>query len=208
VEQHHGWAHRQLVTDDSVYALDASTGSLVWRFQTIATLSDQDVGAGPTISPPGVNGLADGAVYVDGKNTVEYALDLLTGSEIWTFNMQADSKLKANSVSTAAIVGSRVYVGYASGVYALDAVTGSRIWRTTDIDPATKNVLTSPAVSGAAGDQVLFVGDLSGGANGYRLSDGLVLWHFLSGGPIYASVAVGNSEVFVGSTDGNLYAFG
>ena len=52
--------------DDSVYALDASTGTEVWRYQTYAGLQN-DVGAGPTIAPPGTHGLTDGAVYINGK---------------------------------------------------------------------------------------------------------------------------------------------
>ena len=58
--------------DQSVYALNAVDGSLLWRFQTLVNGPDEDVGAGPTIGPPGSNGFADGAVYVDGKDAVEY----------------------------------------------------------------------------------------------------------------------------------------
>ena len=42
--------------DDSVYALDARSGSEIWRYQTFVA-ADTDVGATPTISAPGVNGL-------------------------------------------------------------------------------------------------------------------------------------------------------
>jgi outer membrane protein assembly factor BamB len=68
--------------DESVYALDARDGSQVWRFQTIPG-RHLDVGAGPTISPPGVDGFGDGVVYIDGKDKYEFALDSLTGSQIW-----------------------------------------------------------------------------------------------------------------------------
>ena len=77
--------------DGSVYALDARTGKLVWRFQTKITGPDQDVGAAPTISRPGLNGFAHGVVYVDGKNNIEYALDLSTGTKIWDFSMKKSS---------------------------------------------------------------------------------------------------------------------
>ena len=68
--------------DDSVYGLNAVTGAEVWRFQT-AVGADSDVGAAPTISLPGVNGITDGAVYVMGKDQHEYALDLTTGGPGW-----------------------------------------------------------------------------------------------------------------------------
>src|SRR5262249_53327389 len=64
--------------DDSVVAVDARTGAQAWRFQA-ALGSEKDVGAGPTISAPGVNGFADGEVYVASKARELYALDLTTG---------------------------------------------------------------------------------------------------------------------------------
>ena len=39
--------------DDSVYALDARDGTVVWRFQTTILQADQDVGAAPTIERAG-----------------------------------------------------------------------------------------------------------------------------------------------------------
>ncbi len=96
--------------DSSVYALNATNGTLVWRYQT-ATKGDLDVGAGPTITAPGVNGFADGEVYIDGKNQVLYAFDLMTGAVTWSFRMSKPIKLYVNSVSTPAVVGNTVYVG-------------------------------------------------------------------------------------------------
>ncbi len=77
--------------DDSVYALNASTGALVWRYQT-STLEDSDVGAPPTISPPGRNGFAGGVVYVTGKDKVVYALDLTTGGLIWKYALASGTR--------------------------------------------------------------------------------------------------------------------
>lgn len=114
--------------DSSVYALDARTGSLVWRYNT-STTGDQDVGAGACITAPGVNGFTDGEVYIDGKTQVLYALDLMTGTVNWSFDMRAAIGVKvSNSVSTPACVGSRVYVGYGYGVWAFDAATGTEQW--------------------------------------------------------------------------------
>ena len=68
-----------------------SPAQLVWRFQTQKFAQDNDVGAGPTITPPGVNGFADGVVYVAGKDRIVYALNLRTGAEIWEFSIRDDS---------------------------------------------------------------------------------------------------------------------
>ena len=156
--------------DDSVYALDARNGKLVWRFQTKITAPDQDVGAAPTISRPGVNGFHHGVVYINGKDNIEYAIDLLTGKEIWEFNLQKSSGgAAATSQSAAALIGRRIAVPYGRYVFALDATTGAQAWRS---DPASGSYFSSPSVSGAPVDQVVVVGDDAGDERGYRASDG------------------------------------
>ena len=71
--------------DGEMYALDAVTGALVWRFQTAAVNNDSDVGAGIAVSAPGVNGFADGVAYTSGKDGITYAVDLTTGAPIWSY---------------------------------------------------------------------------------------------------------------------------
>ena len=74
----------------------------------------------PTISPPGGNGFADGVVYIDGKDGIEYALDLVTGKQIWSFRLGAGSA-NALAVSEAALAGNALAVGFAGSVFALNA---------------------------------------------------------------------------------------
>ena len=93
--------------DNAVYALDAATGVERWHFTT-TTKGDSDVGAGPTISPPGANGFADGVVYIDGKDQVEYALDLSTGASLWQFNLKKNAGSGAKAICTAALVGTNL----------------------------------------------------------------------------------------------------
>jgi outer membrane protein assembly factor BamB len=161
--------------DSSVYALDARTGSLVWRHNT-ATTRDLDVGAGPSITAPGVNGFPDGAVYIDGKTQVLYALDLMTGDTYWTFDLKAAIGVNvSNSVSTPAVVGTSVLVGYGYGVWAFNAATGAQEWYSGTSSPVGGVVLSSPAVAGASGDQVIYSNDCGGAITAYRLSDGKAL---------------------------------
>jgi outer membrane protein assembly factor BamB len=191
--------------DDSVYALNASTGTQVWRFQTIQNGGDQDVGAGPTISAPGLNGFADGVVYIDGKDKIEYALDLATGAQMWMFDMANDSGRATNSVSVAALTGNDLVVGYSRYLYDLNATTGAKTWRSA---ATAATILASPAISGAAGDQVAFIGDLKGVERGYRLSDGAVVFSTNVGGKIHSSAAIADNMLFVGSDNGTLNAWG
>ena len=184
--------------DDAVYALDAVTGALHWRFQTFVG-TDTDVGAPATVTLPKTNGLAGGAVYVSGKAGFVYAINLTTGASIWT-----SKRLPNPTQSSAAVAGRTVYVGFGNGVIALDAVTGAEVWRTA----AMAGVVSSPAISGAAGNQVLFCGDLAGIVHAFKLTDGSSLFSFTTGGLIFASPGVSTGQMFISSSDGFLYAFG
>jgi outer membrane protein assembly factor BamB len=189
--------------DDAVYALDARDGSLVWRFQTLKNFPDADVGAGPTISAPGVNGFSHGVVYIDGKDRIEYAIDLLTGAQLWQFDMQADSAHSTNSVSCAALVGNLVVVAYWKYVYAFNATTGALVWRSVG---GAGSTVGSVSVSGGSGDQVVLRGDLSGNEYAYRLSDGALLKTVkVAATRLDASTAVAAGMAFIAGEDGNLY---
>jgi outer membrane protein assembly factor BamB len=196
--------------DNAVYGLDALTGARIWRFQTQVFTADNDVGAGPTISAPGVNGFANGVAYVAGKDRIVYALNLKTGAEIWEFSIRGDSpKAGGATRSTAALVGNRVYVGYGKGVYALNATTGAKVWKTEEsAGITTMEVISSPAITGAAGARILFVGDMAGKVYAFDLQTGNDLWSYATGGFIYGSAAIAAGRVYIASSDSFLYAFG
>jgi outer membrane protein assembly factor BamB len=104
--------------DNAAYAFDALTGQVVWRFQPQFFFADGDVGAGPTISPPGVNGFADGVAYIIPKTGILYAVNLTTGAKLWEFSIRADAPVSNGPTrSTPALVDDRLYLGYGSGVY-------------------------------------------------------------------------------------------
>jgi hypothetical protein len=191
-----------------VYSLDAGTGALVWRFQTQQFELDEDVGAGPTVSAPGVNGLPDGAVYVGGKDNVFYALNLRTGAVLWQFSVRADAPLAGGALrSTAALSGRTLYVGYGAGVYALDAVTGARIWSTQDTGLTTAEVISSPALSGAAGQQVVMAADTNGVVYAFSAATGAKLWSYDAKSLIYSSPGFADGAVYIASSNGFLYSF-
>ena len=187
--------------DNAVYALNAATGARLWRFQTVQTGDDEDVGAGPTISAPGVNGFTDGVVYIDGKDGVEYALDLVNGHKIWSFTLGPGSA-SALAVSTAALAGNTLVTAYAGTMFALNATTGALIWQAT---PGGV-FLASPAVSGAAGDQALFAGNTNGHEYGLSLADGTVLFNATAASEIQGSTAVASGTLYFAS-GGTLFAY-
>ena len=187
--------------DNAVYALNAANGSSLWRFQTVQTGDDQDVGAGPTISAPGINGFADGVVYIDGKDGVEYALDLLTGQSIWSFTLGPGSA-SAIAVSTAALAGDTLVAAYSGSMFAINATTGTMIWHAA---PGGR-FEASPAVSGSAGDQALFAGNTNGHEYGLSLANGAVLFNATGAGGIQDSTAVADGTLYFAS-GGTLYAY-
>jgi outer membrane protein assembly factor BamB len=128
-------------TDDAVYSVNVSTGQMIWRHQT-STQPEQDVGGAAVISAPGVNGFADGAVYIEGKDGVVYALDLSTGAVLWSFTAGSPGL----TASSGALAGNTLVIGSINGVYGLNATTGAMLWHSL-----SGIVVASPAVSGPAG---------------------------------------------------------
>ncbi len=166
--------------DYNVYALDAKTGSLRWKYQT---------GNG-VWSSPAVSG---GVVYVGSRDKNVYALDAVTGALIW--------KYTTGDVvdSSPTVAGDVVYVGSHDGsVYALDAASGSLKWKYTIGYP----VGTSPAVSIG----LIYVGSYDGV---YALDaiNGAFRWKYKTDGLVVdSSPAISGSLVYVGSRDKNVYA--
>ena len=183
--------------DDSVYALNARTGALVWRYQT-STLADSDVGAPPTISPRGRNGFTDGVVYVTGKDKVVYALDLATGKLIWKHALATGTN---GDLAGAALVGDRIYAGSDTGVYALNATTGALVWHVL----AQATFFDSPAVTGPAGRQVLVAGSTAGSLYALSLATGATLWTQKPGNSgFWGSPAVSQGGFYIAGLDGVL----
>ena len=194
--------------DDEVYAINANTGVVAWQFQTFFKV-DSDVGAGVTITAPGVNGIADGAVYVAGKDNYLYGLDLTTGAQLWAFNALANDPTMPGALrSTPAVLGNTIYVGSGVGVLALNATTGAIVWRSQDAGAPMSQVLSSPAITGPTGSQVILVGDAAGIVHAITLATGAPLWTFNTGGVVYASPAISNGRIYISSASGFLYEFG
>src|SRR5215469_14162616 len=196
--------------DQSAYAVDAVTGKQVWRFMTAGT-GDDDVGSGITVSPPGANGFADGVAYVPGKDGLIYAVDLTTGTKIWQASLGTFGGTANESLSTAALDGINLVVGDAVGVTDFNAVTGVPIWTFQDpttsqiSPPGPSEVLSSPDISGPAGQEVVTFTDLSGAFRVLSLATGTQLYQQQTGSWISASPAVSNGDILFGSSDGFLY---
>lgn len=193
--------------DSGVYAIDAITGALVWRFATANPGGLADVGAGITVTAPGVNGFADGVAYVPSKDGLLYALDLTTGAQIWNYpyyQYNGGTAVVGNgSRSTAAIVGKQVVFGTSTGVFNVNAVTGSLIWQFPD----QAEILSSVAVIGPAGHRVVAFGDVYGRFDVLSFATGQLLYQYQTHNYIAGSTADTDGNLLVTSADGFLYDF-
>ena len=168
---------------------------------------DTDVGAGPTISPPGIQRLRarrrlhrrQGLQRVRPRPP-HRRKDLGVQPPSRT---PAASPPKTNR-STAAFTLGRVIVPYAGYLFSLNPTTGAQ----SGDPPTAGHYFSSPVVSGAPGDRVILIGDDANIEHAYRLDDGTPLFAYTTGGPIYSSTAVASGTVLFGSNDGYLYALG
>jgi outer membrane protein assembly factor BamB len=177
--------------DGNVYALDALTGVLQWKFET----SDV-VHASPAI--------ANNTVYIGSWDSNLYALDADTGQEKWRFKAGEDPVIhnQVGFQSSTAIVGGTLYVGCRDGhVYAIDAATGRKKW---DYPTNMGWVPGTPAVR----DGVVYVG-LSDGARFYALDakTGRTRYTLSAKANVFSSPALAGDLGYFGVMNGRLEAF-
>jgi len=176
--------------DGNVYALDAQSGNLKWKFAT-----GDVVHASPAY--------ADGVVFVGSWDSYFYALDAKTGVEKWRFQGGEDPVIhnQVGFQSSPAVVDGVVYTGCRdSNVYALDAATGREVWR---FENGGSWVISSPAV---VQDKVIF---------GTSDSSMYVVLDAKTGKPLverkgkafmFSSPAVAGNVVYIGVLNGTLEA--
>src|SRR5215471_18320701 len=119
--------------DGNVYALDAASGVVKWKFKT-----GDVVHASPAI--------VDGKLYIGSWDSYFYALDAASGKELWRFKTCEDPDIhnQVGIQSSATVADGVVYFGCRdSKFYALDAATGQQRW----VFPNKGSwVITSPVV--------------------------------------------------------------
>ena len=189
--------------DDAIYAVDATTGAPAWRVVSPFP-GDNDFAAGATVSPPGTNGFADGVVYSPGKDGNLYAIDLTTGSTMWMFDFSGYlGRTRVISRSTAALDGSVLVFGTSAGVMAYDVVARRVLW--TAAEPNHSEVLSSPAIVGPPGSEVVAFGDLGGAVRILSLATGTQLYSLQTNGYVIASPAATDGNIVIASSDGFVY---
>jgi outer membrane protein assembly factor BamB len=183
--------------DAAVYAIDAISGNLVWRFATNNPAPHiYDVGAGVTVSPPNVNGFADGVAYAVNKDGYLYALDLTSGTVIWSRHL-------SGTISTPTLAGSDLVYGNGTALICLNALTGATAWQ----GPSGAAIDGAATVVGPPGSQVVVYGDMDGIVHALSLATGASVFSYQTGNFIVANIAEYDGNLLVTSADGFLYDF-
>jgi outer membrane protein assembly factor BamB len=176
--------------DGNVYAMDAKSGALQWKFQTRDV-----VHASPAV--------ANGTVYIGSWDGSFYAIDADTGQQRWVFKGGDDPAIhnQVGFQSSAAVVDGTVYVGCRDAhVYALDAATGRKKW---DYPTSKSWVNGTPAVR----DGIVYVGT-SDSARFLALDarSGRLRFSVNARGYVFSSAALAGELAYFGSHNGRLYA--
>jgi outer membrane protein assembly factor BamB len=176
--------------DGNVYALEAKTGRLKWKFHTHGV-----VHASPAI--------AAGIVYIGSWDSYLYALDAETGQEKWKFKTGEDPQIfnQVGIQSSPAVADGTVYFGCRdSHLYAVDAQTGQQKWNFPTqgswviVSPVVRNGVTYFATS----DSALFHAvDAATGKERFTFPTGLF---------VFSSPAVAGDMAYFGVFDGKLLA--
>jgi outer membrane protein assembly factor BamB len=184
----------QLADNGVISAISRRTGHTYWT-RSLGRLS---------ASTPAVNAstvyatvLSTGHPHSPGRVV---ALNAKTGAIRWF------RALPSPTESSPLLDHNRLFFGSQSGiVYALDARTGKVIW----IYHASGAVKASPTLSAG----LLYFGDYSGHLQAVSESSGRRVWRsgsegaLLGSGTFYSTAAVIYGRVFLGNTDGRVYAY-
>jgi outer membrane protein assembly factor BamB len=176
--------------DGNVYAVDAKSGLLQWKFPT------RDV---VHASPAVVNG----TVYIGSFDGDLYAIDAASGQQKWVFKGGQDPAIhnQVGFQSSPAVVDGTVYVGSRDAhVYAIDAASGRKKW---DYPTSKSWVNGTPAVANG----LVYVG--TSDSSRFMALDartGRLRWNFDAKSYVFSSAAIAGSLAYFGSHNGRLYA--
>ncbi len=190
------WGNRifQLADDATLSAIDKYTGQTLWSRRLGALSASTPAVSGDTVYATILSrspGAQAGRVV---------ALDILNGHYRW----QRD--LPSRAESSPLLDKGKLFFGSQNGtVYALNAQDGSVLWTYR----APGAVKASPSLSGG----ILYFGDYAGDLQAVGEEHGHLLWRSGSGGALlgsgtfYSTPAVMYGRVFLGNTDGRVYAY-
>ncbi|MBN1233926.1 MAG: PQQ-like beta-propeller repeat protein, partial [Candidatus Coatesbacteria bacterium] len=163
------------------HAIDASNGSVIWKFKS-----------GSIVSSPYIS---DSSVYFGSCDDFIYSLDKKDGRLNWRYKTNDD-------VTSSPLVSDNIiYIGsHDNNFYAINCSNGSLKWKYQ----TGNSIDTSPCFS----NNVVFFASGDGYVYALNSSDGSLKWRYKAGygGGINSSPCVSDGVVFIGGNDLMLYA--
>ncbi len=143
----------------SVYALRASDGSLLWKYN---------------------GNMVHGWAWVAATNNVVYVSTSISQSKGYILALQGNDgallwsyAIDDSPFNAAAIANGMVYIGAINGnVYTLRASSGSLLWRYTILGA----LLNTPIPD----DETVYIGSANGIVYAFQTTNGSLLWHYLT----------------------------
>ncbi|MFZ7137024.1 MAG: PQQ-binding-like beta-propeller repeat protein [archaeon] len=156
----------------SVLAINATTGTKIWQHLTRDSV----------VSYPAV---ANGYVYFATLNDIVYAVDAITGEEVWNYEASGDF----SESTSPTVIDKHLYIGSTENVYCLDALTGTKIWNNSQTGNAGRS---STAVANGA----VYLSNMRGKLFALNASTGVQIWNATKG-YFPTSPSVAGTAVFV-----------
>jgi outer membrane protein assembly factor BamB len=207
--------------DTPLYAIDASSGALLWQYDLKSAVVSSVAVANSTVYA----GSLDGFLYAVDAESGEEKWRYNTGREIWSSPAVSHGRVFAGTnggsvvavdakrgtlvwqydrdfsdfKSSPAVANGFVYIGSTGHLYALDEKTGEMRW-----EFAAGTVDSSPAIS----EGVVYFGSWDKKLYAVDAVSGAELWSYELGGTTTAPPAVIDGFVYIGCQDFNLYAIG
>jgi quinohemoprotein ethanol dehydrogenase len=132
----------------------------------------------------------DGVMYISDPWNVTYALDAVTGEEIWVFDPETDKEMVRYAccggpmTRGVAVYQGRVYIATFDGrMVAVDAATGQKVWDVSTQHPSSVSPFTVTGAPRAGGGKV-YIGQSSsefgvrGYVSAYDAETGDLAWRF------------------------------
>jgi outer membrane protein assembly factor BamB len=166
--------------DHNLYALDALSGKILWRFAGSYALGSPIV--------------YNKTIYVNSRDGKLYAITI-NREKKWEFVI--NSYLPSDPPTAKDNI---IYQGaFDFNIYAISTETGKLLWRF----PTQNAVISTPIVH----NNTIYFGSCDG--NFYALDkNGRLLWKFKTNGPIISPPTLHDNVIYFGSWDCNLYAIG
>jgi eukaryotic-like serine/threonine-protein kinase len=203
------------VGTDTLYALNAKSGKVIWTYKT-----------GGYIGSPIVD---NGVLYFGSYDSNVYALDAATGKLLWSYNTHSPAN------SSPAVANGMVYIAEDASVIALNASSGTEQWTFSvgsgtptvangivyisgndnnlyALNASTGALVWKKAVSGveyealAVANGMLFFGTDNSIMYAFNAQTGTQIWAFTAKSLFSVSPAIANGVVYIGDFGTDLYA--